>query len=449
MKKIYAILVFVCFTTFSWAQFTIDRVVVLRVGNGEAALSNASTPVFLEEYSKTGMKTFQLALPIQNTANQRAFTVQGSSTAEGQLTLSANKKFLVIAGYDTIPGVASISGTASTLVKRKLVVVNKQAEINSQTVFTDAYSGGNIRGGVINDDKSMVWTAGTSGGTNNGVRTAPFGVTGSSVRLNSELTNIRTVHIFDGELYVTAQSGSFRIAKVGSQIPTTEGAAIVNLPGTPNATISPYGLIMFDTNESIPGVDLFYYADDRAVASGGGIYKFAFDGTNWIAKGSYNNPARGLTGEIIDGKPRLYITTSPSSANHLVAFTDNAVATADIMAANIDTLGQAPANTAFRGVALSPEVDDSPITSVNFKESNQKLFIKYINEQIFAEYHSLRSGNATLEIIDITGKVISTESIRLESGQNIIPIGSSILVSGVNFIVIKNGDERFVRKIIQ
>ena len=53
------------------ARFTIDNVVVYRVGSG-AALSNAAAPVFLDEYDQTGTKVQSIALPTAAVRNSQS-----------------------------------------------------------------------------------------------------------------------------------------------------------------------------------------------------------------------------------------------------------------------------------------------------------------------------------------------------------------------------------------
>src|SRR4051812_36497853 len=64
------------------ARFTIDDVVVYRVGSG-AALSNAAAPVFLDEYNQTGDLVQSVALPTAPANGNAALTASGLSRSEG------------------------------------------------------------------------------------------------------------------------------------------------------------------------------------------------------------------------------------------------------------------------------------------------------------------------------------------------------------------------------
>src|SRR6185503_15415468 len=96
--------------------------VVVRVGDGSAALTNAATPVFLEQRSLSGALLVKpnnpLPLPTVASGNNRALTLGGSSNGEGNLSLSENGSYLSLAGYDAIVGTATVGSTTSLAVNR-------------------------------------------------------------------------------------------------------------------------------------------------------------------------------------------------------------------------------------------------------------------------------------------------------------------------------------------
>ena len=69
------------------SPFTFGNVLVVRVGDGLAALTNASTAVFLDEYSPTGTLVQSIPLPTAATGANQPFTCSGTSTSEGFLGL--------------------------------------------------------------------------------------------------------------------------------------------------------------------------------------------------------------------------------------------------------------------------------------------------------------------------------------------------------------------------
>ena len=64
-----------------FAAFTAGDIAVLRLGDGSAALSNASTAVFIDEYNPANGHLVQtISLPTANSGLQHALTSSGSGT---------------------------------------------------------------------------------------------------------------------------------------------------------------------------------------------------------------------------------------------------------------------------------------------------------------------------------------------------------------------------------
>lgn len=333
-------------------SFTSGNLTVLRVGDGNGSLGNAATPVFLDEYSSTGGNPVQsLALPTAVSGNNRILTLGGTATSEGALALSTDGRYLTLAGYDAAPGTASVAGTTSATTNRIVARVDVAGNIDTSTHISDGYSTSNIRG-VVTDDGTHFWTAGT--GTGGGTRFVTFGSSGASTLLSSSPTNTRVPNIFAGQLYISSASSTFQgLSTVGTGLPTTGGQTTTILPGFPTAGgPSPYAFTLLDLNSSVAGVDTAYVADDRASASGGGIQRWNFDGTTWTLAYTLNSGlgtgARGLTAVNNAGTIVLYATTTETSANRLVTVTDSGASSA------FTTLATAQANTVFRGVAFTP-----------------------------------------------------------------------------------------------
>lgn len=337
--------------------FTIGNVVVVRVGDGSAALGAAAAPVFLDEYTATGTFVQSLALPIAPSGNQRAITVRGNATSEAYLNVSVNGAFLTMCGYDAAPGSASAltQDATATTTNRVIARIDLNGTIDTSTALTDAYSGagGNPRS-VISDDGSRFWIAGTSG-TEGGVRfvanlgdTTALGLNGGSP------TNIRCINVFDGQLYVSSASGvSLGINQYGDQLPTTPGQIVSQLPGFPTTggtqAASAYDFFFADPNT-------LYVADDNAVASTvGGIQKWVNTGGTWtlayrlqLGGPGASTACRGLTGFVRDGITTLWGTANTSNtggaATQLITVTDTGPNS------TVVSLATSPLNTAFRGL---------------------------------------------------------------------------------------------------
>ncbi|CRK55993.1 Alkaline phosphatase [Alloactinosynnema sp. L-07] len=327
------------------AAFSPGDIVVARVGTGDAALTNAATPVFLDEFTPDGTLVRTVALPTAGSGANRRVTTSGSATSEGGLSLSQDGRYLTLGGYDADPGTASIASSTTAAVNRVVARVDVDGAVDSSTAITDAFSGNNIRG-VASADGGRHWAVGANGG----VRLAEHGAT-TTTQINTVApTNIRTATAAGGQLFVSTGSGTTGVYTVGTGLPTTPG----HTPALVAAVPSPYAVVALDRDPGVSGVDTLYVADDSA-APNGGILKFSFDGVTWTARGAYrpnSSGVRGLTGTVTGSSVSLFATTS-ATLGSLVRVEDTA-AFAEPIAATGAVLRTASANTAFRGVAFAP-----------------------------------------------------------------------------------------------
>lgn len=330
----------------SATDFAPGDLVVVRVGAGDATLSAAAAPVFLDEYTPAGALVRSVPLPTAADGANHRLTMSGSATSEGALALSPDGRYLTLAGYDADPGTASIAGTSTATVARVVGRVDTTGAVDTSTAITDAFSGGNPRGAVT-DDGGRFWVVGSSGGT----RLVPLGGTGATTQINSATpTNLRVAGIVNGQLYVSTGSAPAGLYAVGSGLPTTGGQTPALFVG---AGTSPYGFVALDRDPAVSGVDTLYVADDQS--SPGGILKFSFDGTAWTAQGNFRpsgSAARGITGAVTADGATLFVTTS-AGANQLVRVDDTAAFNQPI-AATETVLASATQGTVMRGVAFAP-----------------------------------------------------------------------------------------------
>ena len=347
------------------AAFTPSNLVVLRTGDGAAALSSAATPVFLEERSKDGALVQTIAMPTADSGANQILTIAGSSTADGALARSYDGRFLSLAGYDAAPGTAAVAGTTSATNNRIVGLVDANGTVDTSTRVSDSYSGGNFRSAVTNDGTGF-WTA----GSNSGVHFVTLGSSGTTTTISATVANTRVANIYPGyngfptpQLYISAASGTFQgVSTVGSGLPTTTGQTTTALPGFPTASgPSSFAFIFYDLNGAVAGVDTLYVADDRTAASGGGIQKWTYDGTTWTLAYTMNGGGtvgtRGLTGTTSNGVPVLWATTTEAAANRIIRVTDAGVGS------TFTTIATAGANTAFRGIAFAPTATGGPTAS--------------------------------------------------------------------------------------
>jgi len=274
MKKLILLFLLILPVMVFAAPFTPQNIVVVRIGDGVASLTNASAPVFLDEYDLAGNLIQSIALPTSVVGLNYRLVLSGTGTSEGFMNLSPNGDYLTLAGYDANTGVTAIAGTSTTggtPVLRVLGIVDIAGNVNTST-GVEAFSGGNPRS-VVTIDGTAFWATGSVNGTRYMVA---GGAPNSSVQLSTTPTNVRVVNIFNGQLYISSGSSPFTaISTVGTGIPTSTGQTATVLSGMPTAGSSPYGYSIS------PAGDVAYVADDRAIASGGGVQKWTFSGGTW------------------------------------------------------------------------------------------------------------------------------------------------------------------------
>ncbi len=338
---------------------SVGNLVVMRFGDGTAALTNASTAAFIEEYTTAGGAPVNVvALPIAAAGLNQPCTVSGSSTSEGFLNITGtgSSSKVVFVGYGAVPGsIGSIVTSASSVVPRVVGTLDLNGNIDTTTALGDAYSGGNIRS-ATSDNGLQFWTSGTAG-TGNGARYATIGAL-TSVQVNLTLTNVRVIDIVAGNLFCTSASGAFfGVSQIGTGLPTTVGNATTILNGFPTATgPSSYDFWFADAAT-------IYLCDDRVNGSGG-IQKWTDVAGTWtlqytLAVGPTVG-CRAVTGTNVGGTITLYATTSPSSANSIVTVTDTGVGS------SFTTLATAAVNTKYQGLRLIPGTTSTPTTSFCF-----------------------------------------------------------------------------------
>jgi len=322
---------------------------VVRVGDGSAALTNASTATFIEERQLDGTQVGSpLALPTAASGGNMPLTLSGSASSDGALALSGDGRFLTLAGYGEPPGTAGVVGIAATTINRVVARVDVAGTINTTTRFNFAFSANNVRS-AASADGSGFWIGGNGNSTTQGVWYNPLGNNGGEVQIISTPGNTRWVQVIGGQLYVTGNGSNLvGVDTIGTGLPTTTGQTAALLPGLASGG-SPFGYVLLDVNSTVVGLDTLYVADDGTTA---GIKKYTFNGTIWSAAGTLNaSPAtgfRGLAGYAVSGTVTLIASTIASSQNQLVVFVDNGTS---VTANSIRT---ADANTVLRGVALSP-----------------------------------------------------------------------------------------------
>ena len=346
------------------APFGNGNLLVERIGTGAAALSNAATPIAVQEYTASGSLAQSIDFPSTGAEQQ---TDSGSATSNGYLNFNAG--YLSVPGYNSSAGTASV---ASTNTKVNSLFDATTGAVVNRTLFPTGgpsgtppspFSGNNFRSSIATSG-STFYAAGTSSGTPN--TGGAWYYDGSSfIQISTTaaptVTNVRNIEIYGGQLFHSSSSGTFLgISALGTGLPTTAGQT-PSLQINMGTGASPYGFVMFDTNADAT-LDLAYIADDRSV-TGGGLQKWTLTGTGWanqwalLVDGGNQLSAttttgfaglRGLTGSFDNGIATLFATTTEANNNRLISIVDSGVT--PTAATGLATAG---VNFVFRGVDLA------------------------------------------------------------------------------------------------
>jgi hypothetical protein len=338
--------------------FTFGNIVVARVGDGSAPLSNAATEVFLDEYTPSGRLVQSINMPTFVNGRNRILTASGNVSSELGMTRSADGRYLVLTGYSAATGIAAVASSSSTDITRVIGLIAADGSFDTSTsTGSVAFSTTNIRAAATADGTSFY-----SIGGNSGVQYQVLG-SPSATQLTTTPASIRTINIANGNLYVsTGTSPYVGLSQVSTGLPTSAGQTATVLPGFPAFTMgaSPYGFYFADLSATVPGVDVVYVADDRTTA--GGIQKWSLVAGSWVLNGtiagSTSSVIRGLNGTTSGASVSLVA----SSSNDLFVLDDeagyNAAPSLTDMPEAIATAGE---NTAFRGIAFAPV---SPVPAI-------------------------------------------------------------------------------------
>jgi len=339
------------------AQFIpTGSVVVLRCGDPNGlTLSTDAHPVFLDVYdSQTNALTNTIEIPSSASTPPAtpSFSQTGFSFTEGGLSLSADNRYLVLAGYDRAIGASDPSDEAAQTTPRVVCTVDTLTGIiDTSTQLIDAFDAGTFRG-ATSDDGVNFWVSG-SGGATGSVRYATQGAT-TSLDIVTSPANGRWIDIHKGQLYMTSAStgaSAQGVLQIGAGLPTSLVGQATVLNGFPLTQSigdgAPHGFWFADDQT-------LYVADDSGFAGGGaicGIQKWTESGGTWtrqyVIQTGPGNCAVGIDGIVRNGVAEIWFTdAAPGFANDLYKLIDTGPnATPVFVAAQ-------PTNSDYRGVAV-------------------------------------------------------------------------------------------------
>ncbi len=332
--------------------FTTGNLIVVRLGDGQAALASTGAAVFIDEYTTAGTLVQSIAVPTDTTPTSHALIMSGTATSEGDISNSPNLKYAAFAGYERTLGTVtgSIASTHSDTLPRVVAILAADGSINLNSAFNDYANGNNPRSAFCNSTGDSIWMAGGTGGVRLSPVFAVSGVDTSTLIGTNSTGNMRFLRAFDGQLYISGSSGTPKgLMTIGTGIPTAINQTIANLPGAAPTSGSPYSYFMADIDANTPGYDVLYVADDGSPA----ITKYSLIAGLWVNMGTVGTTSdnfTGMVGSASDTTVTLYVTadgtdletlTDTTGINGTLTATPTSIATAGV-------------NMAFRGVAWAP-----------------------------------------------------------------------------------------------
>lgn len=352
------------------------NVMVLRVGTGAAALNGNATAVFIEEYRPMGGAPVRtLAIPSAGTAGAARLTMTGQDFDQGQLSRSADGRWVTFTGYDADEGLASLNSTSSSVTPRIVGRVDLAGDFTIPLRLSDAYDREPVRSAVTVDGSSY-WLSGRGGGIRHALASASPSL---STVISTGVPDTRYVAVFDGRLYFSLGIAPVPNPQGYSQGILTLPGALPTAAGMPNhlpsftGVLSASGFALLDLNPEVAGVDTAYVSVNQSqrLTQGGTpdtlrMEKWIFDGVGWSKVADFV-PAFEVPGTTTlrvgthaisavrtPRGVRIHATTyqsgSGGAGNLLVTFMDDG----STLTPSVRVLSTAPASTSFRGVSICP-----------------------------------------------------------------------------------------------
>jgi len=335
-------------------------VAVYRVGaTGGATLTSGNNAVFVDVFRKsngTWSLNQTIAMPTAVSGNNQILTASGTAGSEGFINMSEDGRYFVLGGYNKAVNNTSATlanglgkyGTDRTIGLLTLSSGSVDTTTHGAWGLGNISSSQNIRSVASNDGTSFYAT------TDGGIYYGAYGTSAAAPSL-IKAGNLRVLEISGGNL-VSDSSSSNGIAtgSTAGAIGTTSGlptsTTTMTVMFNEAAGTSPYGFSLLDLNKD--GVDETAYIADSA----GGINKMYFNGSTWVSKGVIAGTYGGLEAVYNGTSVDIFVT----AASGLTLGTLNDASGIDgALTGTVTTIGTADANTAFRGVAVSPVPEPS------------------------------------------------------------------------------------------
>ncbi len=296
------------------------------------------------------------ALPTAPSGSNNRFTLEGDSTAVGALALSADERYVTLAGYTQPLG--TTLGNSSDTAPRVVARIDPLGNIDTSTTLSTNFTQEKIRGAVTNDGSGFWVTGhGNTASPKGGMVYAALGSSKPTVLFtkesvspsNSAFNNTRTVQIGGGSVYFGSEKGTAGIYRLNGLPTTAQAPTTVAAFGADGSGATQLALLKHEPSAS--AVDLMY-----VVQEGSGIYKFSSNGSTWTNRGkAVSGTFNGVVAKVdSEAHFRLYAISGGGAANQVVTMTDTAAYNAAPAVGSQSVVATAASGTAFRGLAFAP-----------------------------------------------------------------------------------------------
>ena len=427
-------------TNFSSGHLVVSAVDITISGSG------ASGPVSLKEFDLT---------PASGPVSVVSFPSSGAGrfvypwNTNSGLHLNLNAGFFTISGYDTDSGVLGVSSSLAATTPRLIAKIPVSGTVT--LISNNAINSGNTPRSVITDGTNF-WSGGSGTAAQNG------GVqyilpNGANTRVSDGSNqNVRHVNIFNGDLVWSTGGGGQNGLLKQNGLPTAldTPTQLVTMSGG-----SPYDFVFTNSNT-------LYVADDRTLASGGGIHKFTFDGSAWNLAYVISTPlptgCRGITflGNDGSGFAQLAVITNETvNTTTLVATTPSKifkVVDGGSDALSTSTLLQtAPSNQNFRGIRYLAGAANQTLSGTLSLADTVGTFANSsnISFQVKQGVNTLASGTLTRTAsssalsINVPAANTGAAQLILDGSpflRRVININLTGSNQAIGTVVVKNGD---------
>jgi hypothetical protein len=296
------------------APFGAGNIVIVRYGDGTQPVTNSGQTIFLDEYTTNSIWAvaggFTAPIPVQSIqmptnwfgANAPVIA-DGTGAADGQLSRSADGRYLVMTGYGAtlssgasqtyqVTNGALSSSTVTGLfgqVSRVVALVDGFGHVYTTTTQTNGNEEGDDPRCATTLEGTNIWMGGSSKGTKYLTRGS-----GVSTQVCEILSINRAMNIYSNVLYIDDSSQFLSptnttalVNPFGGSLPTSSlPTNFVAVPGVYNTSGgSAFGFAMFNVRGG-SGIDTIYVCDSATncpgepFRAGGGVLKFNITSSN-------------------------------------------------------------------------------------------------------------------------------------------------------------------------